>query len=228
MPACTYSASAEIRRPLAICCKISALGLRRPRSIWLRYGFETPAAEESCRSEILACSRCWRMYSPMEPTFMGLTSTVNHKVLAIASGLQAPHRWSGDWVQGRTDTRPGRSWPATELEPVGWESCLDLANYLAAAEYGQVSDLVQRILIRPRHIEHAQQGHGHGRDRPGGPILHLDRCGTSISKRQRLNTLGPGLHQQPGDGPHERPFRAGRPRSPFGVGTDGIGDAAFC
>src|SRR5215471_18759363 len=95
MPACTYSASAEIRSPLAICCKISALGLRRPRSIWLRYGLDTPAAEESCRSEILACSRCWRMYSPMEPTFTGLTPTVNQRLLAIANAQQAPRIVAG-------------------------------------------------------------------------------------------------------------------------------------
>ena len=52
-PACTYSASAEMRSPLAICCRMSALGLRRPRSIWLRYGLDTPAA---CAS--------WRMRDP--------------------------------------------------------------------------------------------------------------------------------------------------------------------
>src|SRR5262249_8277984 len=77
---------------LAICCKISALGLRSPRSIWLRYGLDTPAAEESCRSEILACSRCWRMYSPMEPTFTGFTPTVNQIALAIANAKQARNR----------------------------------------------------------------------------------------------------------------------------------------
>src|SRR5579859_6866096 len=55
-----------MRRPLAICWRISALGLRRPRSIWLRYGLDTPACWDSCRSEILACSRCSLMYSPMD------------------------------------------------------------------------------------------------------------------------------------------------------------------
>ncbi len=30
-------------QPLAICCRMSALGLRSPCSIWLRYGLETPA-----------------------------------------------------------------------------------------------------------------------------------------------------------------------------------------
>src|SRR5215467_9805841 len=78
-----------MRRPLAICCKISALGRRSPRSTWLRYGLEMPAADASWRSEIFACSRCWRMYSPMELTLTGLTFSVNHIVLAIASGEQA-------------------------------------------------------------------------------------------------------------------------------------------
>src|SRR5882757_9444354 len=52
-------------RPLAICCRISALGLRSPRSIWLRYGLDTPANLDSWRKEICAWLRCWRMYSPM-------------------------------------------------------------------------------------------------------------------------------------------------------------------
>ena len=36
IPACTYSVSAEMRRPLAIWDRISALGFFTPRSIWLR------------------------------------------------------------------------------------------------------------------------------------------------------------------------------------------------
>jgi len=54
-----------MRSPLAICCRISALGLRTPRSIWLRYGLDTPASFDSWRNEIFAVLRCWRMYSPM-------------------------------------------------------------------------------------------------------------------------------------------------------------------
>src|SRR5215470_18319502 len=92
-----------MRKPLAICCKISALGRRSPRSTWLRYGLEIPAAEASWRSEIFACSRCWRMYSPMELTLTGLTLPVNHRVLAIASGQLAP-------PQGR----PPGAWPEAQ------------------------------------------------------------------------------------------------------------------
>src|SRR6185437_16147196 len=58
-----------MRSPLAICWRMSALGLRRPRSIWLRYGLDTPAFWASWRIEIFACSRCSLMYSPMEFTF---------------------------------------------------------------------------------------------------------------------------------------------------------------
>ena len=36
IPARTYSVSAEMRRPWAMRPKISALGLRNPRSTWLR------------------------------------------------------------------------------------------------------------------------------------------------------------------------------------------------
>src|SRR5262249_56654959 len=60
--------------------------------VGLRYGWDTPAAEEGCRSEIWACSRCWRMYSPMEPTFTGFTPTVNQIALAIANAKQARSR----------------------------------------------------------------------------------------------------------------------------------------
>src|SRR5580698_10696817 len=89
MPACTYSASAEMRRPLAICARMSALGLRRPRSIWLRYGLDTPACCASWRIEILACSRCSLMYSPIEFTFtLGMPSFC-HGMLAIANDQQA-------------------------------------------------------------------------------------------------------------------------------------------
>src|SRR5579875_2900695 len=68
---------------------MSALGLRRPRSIWLRYGFDTPAACASWRSEILACSRCSRMYSPIEFTVTLRMPPVWHAMLANANNLQA-------------------------------------------------------------------------------------------------------------------------------------------
>ena len=53
----TYSVSAEMRRPRAMDCRISAEGLRRPRSIWLRYGFEMPASSLNLRSERRALRR---------------------------------------------------------------------------------------------------------------------------------------------------------------------------
>src|ERR1700729_4108349 len=108
MPACTYRASAEIRSPLAICCSISALGRRRPRSIWLRYGLETPAAADSWRSEIFACSRCSLMYSPMELTRIGLTDSVNQTVLAFANAQQAPPAGRGRaWKDGTAEPEFG-------------------------------------------------------------------------------------------------------------------------
>ncbi len=54
IPAWTYRVSAEIRSPWAIRLRISALGLRSPRSTWLRYGFETSAALASWRRDICA------------------------------------------------------------------------------------------------------------------------------------------------------------------------------
>ena len=54
----------EISRARAICWRISADGLRRPRSIWLRYGLEMPAISDSLRSESWPTRRCSRMNSP--------------------------------------------------------------------------------------------------------------------------------------------------------------------
>src|SRR4051794_12571632 len=53
-----------MRRALAICWRISADGLRSPRSIWLRYGLEMPAMSDSLRRERRATLRCSRMNSP--------------------------------------------------------------------------------------------------------------------------------------------------------------------
>src|SRR6266540_5608760 len=69
IPACTYRVSAEIRSPFAIACRISALGLRRPRSICDRYGMETPASPAALRRESFALSRWSLMKLPTFRTF---------------------------------------------------------------------------------------------------------------------------------------------------------------
>src|SRR5262249_3310291 len=53
-----------MRNARAIAWRISALGLRRPRSIWLRYGFEMPASSLSLRNDSRALRRWSRMNSP--------------------------------------------------------------------------------------------------------------------------------------------------------------------
>src|SRR3974390_1660977 len=53
-----------MRSALAICWRIRADGLRRPRSIWLRYGLEIPASSDSRRSDSRAELRCSRMKAP--------------------------------------------------------------------------------------------------------------------------------------------------------------------
>src|SRR6478672_6619982 len=53
-----------MRSPLAIPCRISAEGLRSPRSIWLRYGLEMPASSLSFRSDSRSRWRWSRMNSP--------------------------------------------------------------------------------------------------------------------------------------------------------------------
>src|SRR5579859_7412122 len=173
-----------MRSPLAICCRISALGLRSPRSIWLRYGLETPAAEASWRSEILACSRCWRMYSPMEPTFTGFTA------------LSEPHLACNCKRPASTPGSPGEGHP-------------DPANWLAAAEHRHLGDPVQLVPVHPRvavRAEQAQQGDRDGRDRPARAIGDLHRPGPGVGQGERLHALGPGLDQQPGNRFVERAF----------------------
>ena len=64
IPARTYRVSELISRARAICWRISADGLRRPRSIWLRYGLEMPASSDSLRSDSWPTRRCSRMNSP--------------------------------------------------------------------------------------------------------------------------------------------------------------------
>src|SRR5581483_11184613 len=53
-----------MRRAFAICWRMSALGFRNPRSIWLRYGFEIPESALRFRSDRRALRRCSRMNAP--------------------------------------------------------------------------------------------------------------------------------------------------------------------
>src|SRR6266536_1759073 len=72
-PARRYITGVETRRALASCWRTSALGRRRPRSIWLRYGLLTPACSASWRSEMRALWRRSRMNPPMSrDRFWGL------------------------------------------------------------------------------------------------------------------------------------------------------------
>src|SRR5438874_3168243 len=91
-----------MRNALAICCRISADGLRNPRSIWLRYGFEMPAMSDSFRRDNRATRRCSRMNSPrsrirVSRSFMGLMLTLasrmrlhRHRTEALAEGHEDP------------------------------------------------------------------------------------------------------------------------------------------
>src|SRR5262245_56587545 len=58
---------------------MSALGLRRPRSIWLRYGLEMPARSLRPRSESRALSRCSRMNSPRSPSRCSTPSAMSDR-----------------------------------------------------------------------------------------------------------------------------------------------------
>src|ERR1700733_2293686 len=105
MPACTYKVSAEIRKALAICCRISADGRRRPRSIWLRYGLEIPASSDSRRRESRAVDRCSRMNAPRSLQRSG-------SCLGTRALLARSTRWSG---QQAVDRRLAGLVPADDL-----------------------------------------------------------------------------------------------------------------
>src|SRR5215468_11197791 len=68
---------------------MSALGLRSPRSIWLRYGFEMPARSLRPRNESRAFSRCSRMNSPR-----------SRSRCSTPSATPAPRRSGGDLPTG--------------------------------------------------------------------------------------------------------------------------------
>src|SRR5262245_6299781 len=68
---------------------MSALGRRRPRSIWLRYGFEMPARSLRPRNESRAFSRCSRMKSPR-----------SRSRCSTPSATPAPRRSGGDLAAG--------------------------------------------------------------------------------------------------------------------------------
>src|SRR4051812_9115679 len=91
MPARTYRVSAEMRSALAICWRISADGLRSPRSIWLRYGLEMPAMSDRRRNDSRAMLRCSRMNCPSSPQRSG--SSFTGVTLAAVSARPVDGTW---------------------------------------------------------------------------------------------------------------------------------------
>src|SRR3954464_5732632 len=86
IPACAYRFSAEIFRPRAICARISADGLRSPRSTCDRHGLLTPAVRASSRSDPWAALRWVRMNPPTcEPTAGTEDATLDAPVEAPAA-----------------------------------------------------------------------------------------------------------------------------------------------
>src|SRR4051794_17183863 len=91
-PARSYSDSALICRARAICWRIAADGLRRPRSICERYGLLTPARSANRRTLILATSRCDLIRSPTSASCLfkssGITAIAR---LFVVGGKQPVH-----------------------------------------------------------------------------------------------------------------------------------------
>src|SRR4051794_2166868 len=90
-PARSYSDSALICRARAICWRISADGLRRPRSICERYGLLTPARSANRRTLILATSRCDLIKSPTSASGLFKSSGITLDRSFVVSGKQPVH-----------------------------------------------------------------------------------------------------------------------------------------
>src|SRR5262245_50428776 len=92
---------------------MSALGLRSPRSIWLRYGFEMPARSLRPRSDSRALSRCSRMKSPR-----------SRSRCSTPSATPDPSRSGGDLATGQVGF--DRVDHAVELTPTVRDLALQL------------------------------------------------------------------------------------------------------
>src|ERR687890_377653 len=85
-------------RPRAIDDRISADGLRSPRSTCDRYGLLTPAARASSRSDTWAALRWLRMNSPTdEPTAGTDDATVEASAAADAAAVATVSRTAVTW-----------------------------------------------------------------------------------------------------------------------------------
>src|SRR6266511_5819997 len=81
-----------MRSARAIACRISALGFRNPRSIWLRYGFEMPASSLSLRSDSRALRRWSRMNSPRSCSLDSRSVIGARQPPASSPASDLPHR----------------------------------------------------------------------------------------------------------------------------------------
>src|SRR5665213_1590524 len=84
-PACWYSVSVERSRAAAMALSTWADGVYTPRSIWLRYGFETAAIPASWRIESDMSSRCVRMNSPTDLSVGGVGGTATQPWYCLES-----------------------------------------------------------------------------------------------------------------------------------------------
>src|SRR5580693_3820981 len=177
MPACTYSASAEMRSPLAICCRMSALGLRSPRSIWLRYGLDTPAACASWRIDFPACSRCSLMYSPIEFRM----PSACHVMLAIANDQQA-HR-SAPLVP---DAEEGARFGGTHRRPLRDPGQLGRPlHQLRIAGHGTAAGVGGGVLhADPQVASRGERTEQHGHGAPADPGRGPGRAGGQRGHRR--------------------------------------------
>src|SRR5262249_26982370 len=158
--------------------------------MWLRSGLAPPAAEESWRSEILACSGCGRCNSPMEPTFTGFTLAVNQIALAIAN---APKANTGAWARLAPQASPARE---VGSGLVRYQADPDSAYPLASPIHGDVRDPGQGIPVHPLgtvRADGSQQRDRDRRDGPGRAVLDLHRPGPAVGQGERLHPLRPGL-----------------------------------
>src|SRR5262245_46482615 len=151
----------DTRSAAASCCRTSALGFRSPRSIWLRYGLETPACSASWRSEMRALCRRSRMNSPM--------SCGSSRGIAMSRTLRRSANYCKQTLATVT--------PVTLPEP-GHRS--HHSDRMPTTEYRGLSHVFDS-----RHVyaEQSERADGHGYPSTHRAIVDLDRHGAGTGYR---------------------------------------------
>src|SRR5436309_2307245 len=190
---------------------MSALGLRRPRSIWERYGIDTPATAETDLSDNRAPFRWFRMNCPSSWIFM--TPAGYQRFITVANSLDnegklppgGNFRGSGGGQLEDRRQLPDRPAPAEHRRP---------GERLEPSDLSVVEDL--------------EQPEGTDQRRPGCPMrsvtdLHC-HAEAAIQHGRAHETFGPTLGEHVGSRLHDRRIRTIPTRHHVGLGLHGLSD----